>query len=113
LTASFKGIEGLANLKGHGKGTGEVCDPMAFDGVVYVERRVLDGPEPHTGSVAVDLVEPGYRLKPEPGGPKRQLFPRGARPSVEITIYPAEDPLYWKYLEWPDDFVKSSNSTGS
>jgi hypothetical protein len=106
LTAVFKGIEHLANLKGHGKGTGEVCDPKSFDGVVYAEPGVLDRPGPHQGSVAVDLVEPGYKPKPEPGGPKRHLFPRGARPSVVITIYPAEDPLCWKYLEWPDDFVK-------
>jgi hypothetical protein len=52
-------------------------------------------------------VEPGYKLKPEPGGPKRELFPRGARPSVVITIYPGDQaPERWKYLEWPDDFVK-------
>jgi hypothetical protein len=107
LTAAFTGIEHLANLKGHGKGTGEVCDPKAFDGVVYVEPGVLDRPEPHAGSVAVDLVEPGYKLKPEPGGPKRELFPRGARPSVVITIYPGDQaPERWKYLEWPGDFVK-------
>jgi hypothetical protein len=106
LTAAFTGIEHLANLKGHGKGTGEVCDPKAFDGVVYVEPGVLDRPEPHGGSVAVDLVEPGYKRKP-PGGPKRELFPRGARPSVVITIYPGDQaPERWKYLEWPDDFVK-------
>ena len=108
LTAAFKGIEHLANLRGHGKGTGEVCDPKAFDKVVYVEPGVLDRPGPHAGSIAVDLVEPGYKLKPEPGGPRRQLFPRGARPSMVITIYPADqDPLWWKYLEWPDDFVKA------
>jgi len=40
LTAIFKGVEHVANLKGHGKGTGEVCDPKAFDGVVYVEPGV-------------------------------------------------------------------------
>jgi len=64
--------------------------------------------DPYSGSVAVDLVEPGYKLKPEPGGPKRELFRRGARPSLVITIYPADqDPLWLKWLEWPDDFVKA------
>jgi hypothetical protein len=107
LTAAFKGLEYVVNLKGHGKGTGEVCDPKAFDGVVYVEPGVLDHPGPHAGSVAVDLVEPGYKLKPELGGPRRLMFPRGPRPSVVITIYPADqDPLWWKWLKWPDDFVK-------
>jgi hypothetical protein len=63
LTAGFKGIEHLVNFSGHGKGTGAVCDPKAFDGVVYVEPNIL---APHGGSVAVDLVEPGYKLKLEP-----------------------------------------------
>jgi hypothetical protein len=104
LTTAFRGFQRFVHFSGHGKGTGEVCDPTAFDGVVFVGPAILD---PHSGSVAVDLVEPGYQLKPEPGGPKRQLFPRGSRPSVAITIYPADqDPLWWKWLEWPDDFVK-------
>jgi hypothetical protein len=39
----------------------------------------------------------------------RLRFPR-FRPSVVITIYPADqDPLWWKYLKWPDDFVKVEN----
>ena len=65
--------------------------------MLYVEPGILDA---HRGSVAVDLVEAGYKLKPELGGPKRQLFPRGARPSVVITIYPSDQaPEQWKYLE--------------
>ena len=72
--------------------------------MLYVEPGILDA---HRGSVAVDLVEAGYKLKPELGGPKRQLFPRGARPSVVISIHPAnQDPMLWKWLNWPDDFVK-------
>ena len=75
--------------------------------MVYVEPGVLDCPAPYAGSIAVDLVEAGYKLKPEPGGPKRVLFPRAAHPSVVITIYPGDQaPERWKYLEWPDDFVK-------
>jgi hypothetical protein len=105
LTTAFSGFQRFANFSGHGKGTGEVCDPKAFDRVVYVEPDILDA---HGGSVAVDLVEPGHKLRPEPGGPMRRLFTRGPRPSVVITIYPADqDPLWWKWLEWPDDFVKA------
>jgi hypothetical protein len=105
LTAAFKGFEHVVNFSGHGKGTGAVCDPKAFDAVVCVEPSTLG---PHAGSVAVDLVEPGYKLKPESGGPMRRLFPREPRPSVVISIYPADqDPLRWKWLEWPNDFVKA------
>lgn len=104
LTSAFKGMESLVNFSGHGKETGAVCDPKTFTGVVYVEPGVLD---PYSGSVAVDLVEPGYDLKPDPSAPERRMFPRGARPSVVITIHPAgQDPLSLKWLKWPDDFVK-------
>jgi hypothetical protein len=64
LTTAFSGFQRFVHFSGHGKGTGEVCDPTSFDGVVCVEPGILD---PHGGSVAVDLVEPGYKLKPEPG----------------------------------------------
>lgn len=37
LTAAFKGSEHLGLYKAHGKSTGAVCDPNAFDGVVVVE----------------------------------------------------------------------------
>jgi hypothetical protein len=104
LTAAFKGFEHVVNFSGDGKGTGAVCDPKAFDAVVCVEPNILG---PHDGSVAVDLVEPGYKLRPEPDGPMRRMFPRGARPSVVISIHPADqDPLWLKWLNWPDDFVK-------
>jgi hypothetical protein len=101
LTAAFRGIENVVNLSGHGKGAGAVCDPRAFDGVVCVEPGILGL---YHGSVAVDLVEPGYNLKPDPGAPKRRMFPRGARPSVVITIHPVNQDVVW--LDWPDDFVK-------
>jgi hypothetical protein len=92
------------NLSGHGKGTGEVCDLEAFLGVVYVEPGILG---PYDGSIAVDLLEPGYDLKPDPSAPQRRMFSRGARPSVVITIHPADqDQLSLKGLNWPDDFVK-------
>src|SRR6516164_9347789 len=42
---------------GHGKTTGAVCDPKAFDGVVIVEPGILG---PRNGSVGVDLVASGY-----------------------------------------------------
>jgi hypothetical protein len=103
LTTAFRGFQRFVHFSGHGKGIGEVCDPKAFEGVVCAEPGILD---PHGGSVAVDLVEPSYKLKPEPGGPMRRLFRREPRPSVVITIYPADqDPLWWKWLEW-SDFVK-------
>ena len=104
LTTAFRGFQRFVHFSGHGKATGEICDPKAFDGVVCVEPGIL---APDGGSVAVDLVEPGHKMKAEPSGPIRRLFPRGPRPSVVITIYPADqDPLWWKWLEWPDDFVK-------
>ena len=36
LTAAFRGSEHLGAYGGHGKGSGAVCDPKAFDGVVIV-----------------------------------------------------------------------------
>jgi hypothetical protein len=105
LTSTFKGFEGVTNFYGHGKETGAVCDPKTFTGVVYVEPGILG---PTDGSVAVDLVEPGYDLKPDPSAPERRMFRRGARPSVVITIHPAgQDALALKWLHWPDDFVQS------
>jgi hypothetical protein len=59
LTATFKGIEGVGTLYGHGKSSGAVYDPAPFDGEVIVEPGILG---PKHGSVAVDLVEPGYEL---------------------------------------------------
>ena len=91
----------MVNLSGHGKGAGAVCDPRAFDGVVCVEPSILGL---YHGSVAVDLVEPGYNLKPDPDALERRMFPRGARPSVVITIHPVNQDVVW--LDWPDDFVK-------
>jgi hypothetical protein len=100
LTADFKGVEHFVNLLGHGKGCGALCDPRAFDAVVFVEPGMLG---PSDGSVAVDLVEPGYTSKPNAGAHMRRTFPRGARPSVVITIWANHDNVS---LNWPDDFVK-------
>ena len=44
-------------VQGHGKSSGAVWDPKAFEGVVIVEPGILG---PNHGSVGVDLVEPGY-----------------------------------------------------
>src|ERR1700730_4620973 len=56
----FTGSEHLGVYLGHGKSSGAVCDPNAFDGVVIVEPRILG---PRNGSVGFDLVEPGYELE--------------------------------------------------
>ena len=69
--------------------------------MVCVEPSILGL---YHGSVAVDLVEPGYNLKPDPDALERRMFPRGARPSVVITIHPVNQDVVW--LDWPDDFVK-------
>jgi hypothetical protein len=74
-----------------------------FDGVIKVQPRILG---PIHGSVAVDLVEPGYEPKPNPRIPQRQVFRRGARPSVIITIRPENQNLV--VLNWPDDFGKAA-----
>jgi hypothetical protein len=100
LTAAFRGVQPFVNLVGHGKGSGVVCDPKAFDGVVEVEPGVL---APHHGSVSVDLVEPGYAPKYDLRVPKRRTFPRGVLPSVVITIWANQDDVS---LNWPNDFVK-------
>jgi hypothetical protein len=101
LSAAFRGHEHIGAYKGHGTRTGAVCDPMVFDGVVKVEPRILG---PIHGSIAFDLVEPGYEPKPDPRVPQRQVFRRGARPSLIITIRPEDQSLV--FLNWPDDFVK-------
>ena len=92
LTEAFRGSENLGLYKGHGKSSGAVCEPMAFDGVVVVEHGILG---PKHGSVGVDLVEPGYESTWNgdlgqrfylSGVHHRQVFPRQGRPSVVITI---------------------------
>jgi len=101
LTATFKGREYLGAYLGHGESMGAVCDPTVFDGLIIVAPGVLDGMH---GSVAFDLVEPGYELKPDPNIPDRRLFPRGHRPSVVITVRRAGQEMM--FLNWPDDFIK-------
>ena len=56
LDANFHGAEHLGFFAGHGKGSGAVCDPSMFTGVVEVPPGVLG---PRHGGVTVDLVEPG------------------------------------------------------
>jgi hypothetical protein len=102
LTAAFRGSEHLGAYRGHGKGSGAVCDPKAFDGVVIVEPRILG---PIHGSVAFDLVEPGYVPKPDPRVTERQVFLRDARPSVTITIYRDDQDI--GFLHWPGHFIKA------
>jgi hypothetical protein len=101
LTAAFKGSEHLGGYGGHGKSTGAICDPNAFDGVVIVEPGILG---PKHGSVVVDLVEPLYEPKRDLTAHQRQVFPRGNRPSVVITIAKGNEAI--PFLRWPDDFVK-------
>jgi hypothetical protein len=67
--------------------------------VVIVEPGILG---PMHGSVVVDLVEAGHEPKPDPYFPQRQIFSRGERPSVVITI--ARDDQIVPVLRWPDDF---------
>jgi hypothetical protein len=98
LTPAFRKSEDLGKYGGHPSGA--VCDPKAFDGVVTVEPGKLG---PKHGSVAIHLVPPGYEPKTDPSVAQRRVFPRGACPSLVITICRDEDILS---LNWPDDFVK-------
>ncbi len=75
LNATFKESELLGEYMGHGtKSIGAVCDPQVFDGVVIVEPGILG---PRHGSVAVDLVKPGYEPKWNlyPNAHQRKVFP--------------------------------------
>jgi hypothetical protein len=92
LTAAFRESEHLGLYMGHGKSTGAVCDPTAFDGLVIVEPGILG---PKDGSVGVDLVAPGYEATWECdiadrfyfiGVHQREIFVRAPRPSIVITI---------------------------
>jgi hypothetical protein len=92
LTATFKESEHLGMYMGHGKNTGAVCDPKAFDGLVIVEPGILG---PKHGSVGVDLLAPGYEATWSQdiadrfyfgGVVQREIFSRSPRPSVAITI---------------------------
>jgi hypothetical protein len=85
LSGAFKGSEHLGMYVGHGmKSIGAVVDPAAFAGVVIVEPGILG---PGHGVVAIDLVEPGREPTPLAGKQTtRQVFPRGGRPSLVITI---------------------------
>jgi hypothetical protein len=93
LDGIFTGSEHLGLYLGHGKSSGAVCDPNAFDGVVIVEPGILG---PRNGSVGFDLVEPGYEVEWSrddmgqrfyfSGIHQREIFPRNGRPSVVITI---------------------------
>jgi hypothetical protein len=92
LTGSFKESEHLGIYSGHGKGSGAVCDPKAFDGVVIVKPGILG---PRDGSVGIDLVAVGYEAtwRQEIADRwyfgtvrQRQVFPRDPRPAVAITI---------------------------
>jgi hypothetical protein len=57
LTGTFRGTEHLGAYGGHGpKRVGAECDPSTFTGVVEVPPGVL---RPRSGTVVVDLVEPG------------------------------------------------------
>ena len=85
LASQFQGGEHLGAYYGHGKGSGAVCDPNMFTGVVEVPPRVLG---PRHGGVAVDLVEPGY--EPAIGPPWKEVVIRqrfkDVTPWVVITV---------------------------
>jgi hypothetical protein len=92
LTAEFRESEHLGIFMGHGKSSGAVCDPSAFNGLVIVEPGILG---PKHGSVGVDLIAAGYERTWEQDIAnhfyfgnviQRQIFSRSPRPSVAITI---------------------------
>jgi hypothetical protein len=82
LTGVFRGAEHLGAYYGHG--TGAVCDPSAFSGVIEVPPGVLG---PRHGGVTVDLVEPGHEPTPFPWERivVRQTF-HDVTPWVVITV---------------------------
>jgi hypothetical protein len=90
LTGTFQGTEHLGIFAGHG--TGIVCDPTAFTGVIEVVAGILG---PHKGMVSVDLVQPGF----EPIAPlswakliQRHVF-RDFQPWVVIRVWQSEGEL--------------------
>jgi len=92
LDADFRESEPLGLFMGHGKGSGAVCDPSVFDGLVIVEPGILG---PKHGSIGVDLIAAGYEATWEQdianrfyfgAVVRRQIFSRSPRPSVAITI---------------------------
>ena len=92
LHAAFRESEHLGLYMGHGKSTGAVCDPTAFDGLVIVERGTLG---PKHGSVGIDLVAAGYEATWNRNIAdrfylgdvvQREIFTRSPRPSLAITI---------------------------
>jgi hypothetical protein len=92
LTADFRDSEHLGMFMGHGRASGAVCDPSAFDGLVIVEPGILG---PKHGSIGIDLIAAEYERIWEQDIAKRfyfgdvvrrQIFSRSPRPSVGITI---------------------------
>jgi len=92
LTAAFRESEHLGMLMGHGKSSGAVCDPKAFDGLVIVEPGILG---PKHGSVGINLIAPGYEATWSRDNAdrfyfgdvvQREIFSRSPRPSLAITI---------------------------
>ena len=99
LTAAFSESEHLGTYAGHGKGSGAVCEPKDFDGLVIVEPGILG---PIHGRIGVDLVAPGYEETWERDVAdrfyrlneswystetvQRKVFSRGNQPSVIITV---------------------------
>jgi hypothetical protein len=92
LNAAFRESEHLGLYMGHGKSTGAVCDPAAFDGLVIVQPGILG---PKHGSVGIDLVAPGYEATWSRDIAdrfyfgdvvQREIFSRSPRPSLAITI---------------------------
>ena len=72
LTGAFRGTEHLGEYMGHGpKGVGAICDPIDFSGVVEVAPGVLG---PRSGSIVVDLVEPGCAPLAWPNVLQQEVF---------------------------------------
>jgi hypothetical protein len=84
LTGIFRGAEHLGAYYGHGKGSGAICDPSMFDGIVEVPAGVLG---PRHGGVTVDLVEPHHDPASFPWNEIviRQIF-TDAVPWVVLTV---------------------------
>ena len=84
LTGAFRGTEHLGAYMGHGpKGAGAICDPIDFSGVVEVAPGVLG---PRSGSIVVDLVEPGWQPLAWPANVVQQQVFRDTVPWVVITV---------------------------
>ena len=86
-TAAFRGTEQIVSQSGFGpKTVGATFDPSCFNGIIEIAPGILG---PVHGSVAVDLVEPGF--DPLPSGANSKLVYREtfkeAIPWLVISVF--------------------------